>query len=410
MDRVTIKQFHYMKDTFARQGVEIGIAYTPAGEIDYIYEVGTLLALDRGGNVERLQRELPRLSRTRRVLGDLVVLSLDEVNDDFLTVPEAVNRIEERLGKPTPVGGLVEYGPNHVFYIAKICPAGEPEVPSGYPTDPWPPPSARTGTHGAKVLVVDTGLLENLDTVRYTWLKDVEGDPDKLGPMLAGNVPSIPQYVGHGTFAAGVLRCMAPGATVYVGDHFTESGGELESVMIEKLEALVQEHNPDVVCLPAGTYTRENWAPLGFDQFHQRYPKIVLVAAAGNDSTNREFYPAAFDWVVGVGALGTDQEHPAWFSNFGPSADIWALGEGIVNAYASGLYTYQEPPKEPAQQTFTGMARWDGTSYSAPLIAGLIADEMDRNGVSAEDAWKAVQSTTKNVPSAGPSVILPLSK
>ena len=247
-----------------------------------------------------------------------------------------------------------------------------------------------------------------LDTVRYPWLKDVEGDPDKLGPMLAGNVPSIPQYVGHGTFAAGVLRCMAPGATVYVGDHFTDSGGELESVMIAKLEALVQKHKPDVVCLPAGTYTRENWAPLGFDQFHQRYPDIVLVAAAGNDSTSRGFYPAAFDWVVGVGALGTDQEHPAWFSNFGASADIWALGEGVVNAYASGLYTYQEPPKEPAQQTFMGMARWDGTSYSAPLIAGLIADEMDRTGVSAEQAWQAVKSTTTNIPGAGPSVILPL--
>ena len=408
MDRVTIKQFAYMKETFARQGVEIGVAYTPAGDIDYMYEVGTVLALDRGDNVGRLQRELPRLSRTRRRVGDLVVLSLDEVNDDFLTVPGAVNRLEERLGKPAPGGAQAEYTPNYVFHIAKICPAGEPEVPSGYPTDPWPPPAARTGKNGAKVLVVDTGLLQKLDTNRYTWLKGVNGDPDQLGPMLAGNVPSIPQYVGHGTFAAGVLRCMAPGATVFVGDHFTESGGELESVIIEKLEALVKKHKPQVVCLPAGTYTRDNWAPLGFDQFHQRYPDILLVAAAGNDSTDRPFYPAAFDWVVGVGALGTDQEHPAWFSNFGDSADIWALGEGVVNAYASGLYTYQEPPKEPAQQTFMGMARWDGTSYSAPLIAGLIADEMDRTGVSAEQAWQAVKSTTTNIPGAGPSVILPL--
>ena len=409
MDKVTTRQYHYMKDMFARQGTEIGIAYTPAGDIDYMYEVGTLLALDRDDNVGRLQRELPRLSRTRRVVGDLVALSIDDVADDFLTVPGTLDRLEEGLGKPgRPVGSLVEYGPNHVFHIAKICPAGEPEVPSGYPTQPWPPATTHARKHGATVLVVDTGLLENIDPVRYPWLKDVEGDPDKLGPMLAGNVRSIPQYVGHGTFAAGVLRCMAPGATVYVGDHFTDSGGELESVMIAKLEELVQKHKPDVVCLPAGTYTRENWAPLGFDNFHKRYPDIVLVASAGNDSTSRGFYPAAMDWVVGVGALGTDQEHPAWFSNFGRSADIWALGESIVNAYASGLYTYQEPPKEPAQQTFKGMARWDGTSYSAPLIAGLIADEMDRNGVSAEQAWQAVKSTTQNIPGAGPSVILPL--
>ncbi len=410
MDPVTSAQFLNMKESFARQGVEIAIAYTPAGEIDYIYEVGRLLALDRDGNVQRLQEVLPGLRRPpddQQRVGDVVALSIDQAADDFLTVPNALDRLDDRLGKPAPDGGVPPWSPNHIFHIAKICPAGEPEVPSGYPTDPWPPPAARVGQHGARVLVVDTGLLQNLDPARYPWLFGVTGDPDNLGPTLAGNVASIPQYVGHGTFAAGVLRCMAPGATVYVGDHFTESGGELESVMIEKLEELVQTFKPDVVCLPAGTYTRENWAPLGFDNFHQRYPDIVLVAAAGNDSTSREFYPAAFDWVVGVGALGTDQEHRAWFSNFGPSADIWALGESIVNAYATGLYTYQEPPKKPAQQTFMGMARWDGTSYSAPLIAGLIAEEMDRNGVSAEDAWQAVRSTAQNVPGAGPAVILP---
>ena len=46
---------------------------------------------------------------------------------------------------------------------------------------------------------------------------------------------------------------------MYVNNHFTESEGEEEDVIIEKLEAAHPTQTPDVVCLPAGLYTRNNW-------------------------------------------------------------------------------------------------------------------------------------------------------
>jgi subtilisin family serine protease len=202
---------------------------------------------------------------------------------------------------------------------------------------------------------------------------------------------------------------MAPESTVYVNDHFTMSGGELEYVIIQKLEQLILDQSPDLVSLSAGTYTRNNWIPLSFSEFHKRHPDITLVAAAGNDSTKRKFYPAAFPWVVGVGALGTDQRHRAWFSNYGDWVDVYALGEGMVNAYATGVYTYQEPPKEPAKQTFDGMARWDGTSFSTPLVAGLIAEEMTRSGTSAQDATQELLNRARSatIPGVGPALFPP---
>ena len=255
--------------------------------------------------------------------------------------------------------------------------------------------------------VSDTGLLQDLDLTRYPWLARVDGEPDPLGATLPGGLPRIPQYAGHGTFVAGVAGCMAPEASVYVNNHFTKSGGELEHVIIQKLEQLIRDHSPHVISLSAGTYTHKNRPPLAFSEFHRRHPDITLVAAAGNDSTDRPFWPAAFDWTVSVASLGADQRHRAWFSNHGDWVDVYALGEGLVNAYATGEYTYHEPPKRPAKQTFDGMARWDGTSFSTPLVAGLIAAEISRTGASAAEATEAVLTAAQaqEIKGVGPALV-----
>ena len=66
MDPVTSAQFLILKDSFARKGVEIEAALTPAGEIDYIYVVDRLLAVDRDDNIDRLQAAMPGLLTRRR--------------------------------------------------------------------------------------------------------------------------------------------------------------------------------------------------------------------------------------------------------------------------------------------------------------------------------------------------------
>ena len=246
MDRVFSAQYLTMKDSFSRQGIDIEAAFTPAGNVHHIHAARRLLAVDRGDNIQRLQATLPGLRRAdpgeQAQTGDLVLLSIDEAEEGNLTVPEALDLIDERLGEDNPAlaGGEPLVTPVHIVHIAKICPAGEPEVPSGYPTQPWPAPRAAVaGQDGVRLGVCDTGLLE--DAAQHPWLADVTGETDPLEPRLLGGPLSIPQYAGHGTFVAGVARCMAPGATVYVNNHFDKSGGELEHVIIDKLEQLIQE-------------------------------------------------------------------------------------------------------------------------------------------------------------------------
>jgi hypothetical protein len=394
VDAVFDAQYRTMKDAFAAEGIQIEVAYTPAGDVDYVYQAGRLLAANDGNVLARLRQLLPGIQRVNDVAQDtLTLLSIEDLEGGSLTVPEALDVVDDALGDDNPAlreGGLPLASPDHMLHISRICPAVEPEVPTGDPTEPWPPPCpAGESTREVFIGVSDTGLLDNLDPGRYTWLADVQGESDLLGPVLRNGLARIPHFTGHGTFIAGVARCMAPGARVFVNDHFSASGGELESRIIDKVEELARQ-GPDIINLSAGTYCRRNWTSLGFESFHQRHPDVTLVTAAGNDSTDRKFYPAAYSWTVSVGSLGPDQKHRAWFSNYGDWVNVYALGEGMVNAYATGEYVYREPPKRPARQIFTGMARWDGTSFSAPLVAGLIAARMSRTGESSADAAAAV--------------------
>jgi subtilisin family serine protease len=410
MDPVFDAQFVMIKKAFADQGIEIAVAYAPDGAVDYVYQVGTILTRDTGDNLRRVQdlldeREdgsLDDRDRTVRRVGDLVELSIADLPRGFQTVPEVLGFIDRRLQgqritNPAPRQGglpLPLATPNHVLHISRLCSAIEPEVPNGAPPPPCPAPRSAVGTARRVLIgVSDTGLLQNLSPVQYPWLAGVTGEDDPLGLAVPGGMQAIGEFTGHGTFVAGMARCMAPDADVIVNNHFSVSGAVLESVMIEKLEELMGRNPaPDILNLSAGTYSRENWTSLGFETFHANHPDVVLVAAAGNDGTSRPMYPAAYDWVISVGSIGPDLEHRSWFSNFGPTVDVYAPGEGVVNAYATGVYTYREPPKRPAKQAFThGMARWDGTSFSAPLVAGIIAERMGRHpGESALQAAAAV--------------------
>ena len=434
MDPVFDAQYLPVKQKFAERGTEIEVAYAPDGTVDYIYVVDQLLA--RRDNVELLQGMLPGLDDVERDelrgLGDrqlpdgLAVLSIKDLDEGRFTVPEALDRLERlderrrRLGEdnagPTPGEPLAT--PVHVMHTAKLCAASEPGVPVGSPTQPSPPVQGNRGDQDRVRLVIsDTGLLENflpehLDVDRYPWLEGVDGDdqrPDRLGRILPPDLPGIPQEgelqsipfeAGHGTFVAGVARSMAPRASVYVGNHFTMAGAALEYEVISGLDELIPVQAPHVINLSAGTYTRKDLPLLSFSDFRQRYD-IPLVAAAGNDSTCRPFWPAAFDWAIGVGAFGGDEQNLAYFSNYGDWVNVYSLGEGLVNAYAIGVYTYQEPPKRPTQQVFRGMARWDGTSFAAAVVSGNFAAEIARGGGPAQQAWARVFQSAREIRGVG---------
>jgi hypothetical protein len=330
--------------------------------------------------------EAPRRDDVRLLDGDLVRYVLPERSGGE-SVPDVLDLLEEgglRRGVATP---------DHWIHVApggggSACPAVEPEE-TGL-KEPWPPQSPQGKVAcDVSVVVVDTGWNPPSGTdPRTPWLHDVDGDDELNGPDLR-------PYAGHGTFIAGVVRCLAPETKIFVEGFAiggVGGGGILESDLVVQLEEALT-HDPRVINLSAGCRTRMDLPSIAFSRFHRRHLKdkdCVLVAAAGNDSWAAPFWPAAFDWAVGVGSLDRDGRVSS-FSNYGVSADVYALGRNVVNAFPDGTFECHETPNKGDIRVFgTGMARWSGTSFSAPIVAGLIAREISETGSSAAEARDAV--------------------
>ena len=95
---------------------------------------------------------------------------------------------------------------------------------------------------------------------------------------------------------------------------------------------------------------------------------IIVIAAAGNESTDQPFYPAAYDKVISVSAINRNLEQ-ASYSNFGPTIDVAAPG-GDSSVDRGILSTLGDDRSEPTTFTYGSL---QGTSMAAPHVAGVAA-------------------------------------
>lgn len=211
----------------------------------------------------------------------------------------------------------------------------------------------------------------------------IDSGVDRRHPQLAGRVldgtdlldpggDGSRDCAGHGTGVASIIaaaprdgtafRGLAPGARILpvrVSEQQVvegrESGRTVSAGDFARAVRWAVDHDADVLNLSVVLYADDPAVRAAIGYAVDR--DVVVVAAAGNlhDAGDPRPYPAAYDGVLGVGAIGADGAR-APFSQTGPYVDLVAPGSDVLMA----------APGE-------GHHRAEGTSYAAPFVTATAA-------------------------------------
>jgi thermitase len=224
------------------------------------------------------------------------------------------------------------------------------------------PPSSQPPSAGATIVaVMDSGLLSSYEDSPF-----VQSAYDAVSPGAA-----VGDELGHGTqmtlIAAGAVNPMgataadtSTGSPVVAIRAFDDNGFTSTYTLMRGIDHAIQK-GARVLSLSWGTETPSALA--GVCRGLCRRQGLILVAAAGNAPTGNPVYPAAYDNVIGVGALNPNGD--AWDqSNFGDFVAVSAPGLADLPVGYQG---------DPGIYAGTSIA----TAYTARRVAAILNQNPD---------------------------------
>lgn len=233
----------------------------------------------------------------------------------------------------------------------------------------------QAGKRQIKVGVIDSGV-----QVDHPDFKTVSGLSRVVQQDFHTAEPSTGDTMGHGTHVAGTIGASTnntegvagiagwerQGLDVKIisGRVFGSSGGTTSAEIITAVRWLITQ-NVDVANFSLGGYGTSTTEEAAFRDLYNG--NTVVVAAAGNDSTDNDVnphYPSDYPFVINVTSVGPNRKLST-FSNFAGNKKKIAAPGGALNGN----------PLDDVLSTIPG-SKYDafaGTSMASPHVAGVAA-------------------------------------
>jgi thermitase len=252
-----------------------------------------------------------------------------------------------------------EYAEPHYLYLTNETTSTIIPNDTLYSEYQWNLPSIETekgwsiskGNDQVIIAVLDTGVQSN--------------HPDLQGKIVEGiNIVDESKDpdddVGHGTHVSGII-----GASVNNGEGVAglswynkimpvkvlDSSGAGSTYSVAQGIIWAVDHGAKVINMSLGNYAQADFL---HDAIKYAYEHdVVMIAASGNDNTDRPGFPAAYPEVFAVAATDSSKQK-ASFSNYGDYIDVAAPGDSIASTYPGSQY-----------------AALSGTSMASPHVAAL---------------------------------------
>lgn len=207
------------------------------------------------------------------------------------------------------------------------------------------------GSKDVIIAVVDTGV-----DLNHT---------DLAGQLVPGYNVVDPKKdpeddVGHGTHVAGIIGALVNNREGVAGVSWynkimpvkaLDGSGSGTTYAVAEGIIWATDNGAKIINMSLGNYADSQFL---HDAIKYAYDRdVLLVAASGNDNTERPGYPAAYPEVLAVGATNQDMTR-ADYSNYGDYIDVTAPGTNIASTYPGNQY-----------------AALSGTSMASPHVAAM---------------------------------------